>query len=66
MHDDGLHNDGAANDGIYGATFQATEVGDYVLQALLAGVDNDGPFIRSAEHFVTVLPPMIKLSGNAL
>jgi hypothetical protein len=66
MHDDGLHSDGAANDGIYGGSFSATEVGSYTVQATLIGSGATGPFVRTTQHFVQVVPRMMQLTGQAL
>lgn len=65
MHDDGLHGDGAANDGIYGAAFDASEIGAYTVQATLQGHGANGPFIRTAQHLVQVVPRMLQLTSNA-
>lgn len=66
MHDDGLHNDGAANDGIFGGSFAATETGIYTVQSTLMGTDETGPFLRTAQHLVEVVPRMLQLTGQAL
>ena len=66
MHDDGLHNDGAANDGVYGASFAATEIGSYTVQAMLLGAGDNGPFIRTTQHLVEVVPRMLQLTSLAL
>lgn len=65
MHDDGLHGDGAANDGIFGASFEAYEAGQYIVQAMLKGKGAAGPFLRSTTHFVEVLPRMLQLTSTA-
>lgn len=66
MHDDGLHNDGAANDGVFGGSFSATEVGAYTVQATLQGNNANGPFIRTAQHLVQVIPRSMQLTSHAL
>lgn len=66
MHDDGLHSDGAANDGVYGGSFSATELGSYTVQATLIGTGAAGPFVRTTQHLVEVIPRMLQLTSEAL
>jgi hypothetical protein len=66
MHDDGRHQDGRAGDGVYGASFLASEAGDYTVQVRAEGVGVDGiPYARSAEHLVPVIAADLALAGNS-
>jgi hypothetical protein len=42
MHDDGLHGDGEAGDGEFGAGFEASQGGNYQLQASFHGTNQVG------------------------
>lgn len=65
MHDDGRHQDGRAGDGIYGASFLASEAGEYTVQVRAGGVGVDGVrYARSAEHLVPVIAADLSLASN--
>eukprot|EP00052_Salpingoeca_macrocollata_P018634 m.153286 g.153286 ORF g.153286 m.153286 type:complete len:695 (-) comp20754_c1_seq1:37-2121(-) len=66
MHDDGLHGDLEANDGVFAGSFAAAEAGEYSVQALLKGFDNNGPFIRTSEHIVPVVNSDLTLAPAAI
>ncbi len=56
MHDDGLHADNAAADGVYGVTFGAGEVGNYIAQVVFTGTTPDGHnFKRSSLHLLNIV-----------
>lgn len=66
MVDDGLHADGAAGDGIFGALFEAEELGDYTAQVTVEGVTPEGaPLIRTTEHVFPVVAAPARLTGEA-
>ncbi len=65
MRDDGRHQDGRAGDGVFGASFLASEAGDYTVQVRVEGVGMDGlPYARSAEHLVPVIAADLSLASN--
>jgi hypothetical protein len=65
MFDDGKHGDALANDGIYGGQFDAREAGDYLAQVETESMDaRGGTQLRSAEHIVPIVDPVLKLASN--
>ena len=63
MYDDGRHDDGRAGDGIFGGSFTAAQVGDYLAQVVARGTTPEGrPFLRTAEHIVPIIAPEIGLA----
>ncbi len=66
MRDDGRHQDGRAGDGVFGASFLASEAGDYTVQVRVEGVGVDGvPYARSAEHLVPVIAADLSLASSS-
>eukprot|EP00042_Codosiga_hollandica_P022698 m.85865 g.85865 ORF g.85865 m.85865 type:complete len:690 (+) comp50892_c0_seq1:321-2390(+) len=65
MHDDGLHGDGASGDGIYGASFTASMIGIYTVQAVVAGTHSGVQFVRTTQHVANVIPRDLELDSIA-
>jgi len=68
MHDDGLHADALANDGIYGATIQAAQSGEYLARAEITGrIPSTGAlFYRTTQHLLSVAPIEAVLNNKAV
>jgi len=66
MADDGFHADGAAGDGVWGALFEAEEIGDYTAQVVVRGETPEGrPFLRTTEHVFPIVRRAAALTGEA-
>ncbi|KAL6063394.1 Conditioned medium factor [Balamuthia mandrillaris] len=65
MHDDGIHSDLLRNDGVYGATLDAFEDGEYVAETYIKGFYKGREFLRTTTHVFNVVPPWIHLGESA-
>jgi hypothetical protein len=67
MFDDGLHDDGVAGDGLFGGDYPATEVGNYLAQVEVRGVNSSGRgFVRTAEHLTPIVERSIDLAAASV
>jgi uncharacterized protein (TIGR03437 family) len=64
FHDDGLGHDQKANDGIYTATTQVSNPGDYTILVTAKGTWKGQPFTRTAAGLIHVSTPCITLNGT--
>jgi len=65
MQDRGLTNDGSAGDGVFGGSFVPELAGDYMVQVIARGTTPEGrPFLRTAEHVMTVIPPDLAIARD--